>query len=88
MSGMTDQDAFARAAQDAQALPSAPDNQTLLTLYALYKQATVGDVTGERPGGFDFRGAAKHDAWARQRGQSREDAQRAYVALVERLKQA
>lgn len=79
--------AFEQAARDAQALSSRPDNQTLLSLYALYKQASEGDVQGERPGGFDFRGAAKYDAWAAQRGKPREQARREYVALVERLKQ-
>ena len=84
---MSDQDAFERAAQDAQALPRTPDTPTLLALYGLYKQATAGDVTGERPGGFDFRGAAKHDAWAARRGQDPSEARGEYVALVGRLKQ-
>jgi diazepam-binding inhibitor (GABA receptor modulator, acyl-CoA-binding protein) len=57
----------------------------LLQLYGLYKQATEGDVSGERPGGFDFKGAAKFDAWVKQRGLSPEDAKRAYVELVQRL---
>lgn len=82
------QDAFERAASDAQRLPKRPDNTTLLRLYALYKQGTEGDVTGERPGGFDFVGAAKYDAWAGLRGTAREDAQRQYVALVESLKES
>ena len=42
-------------------LPQKPDNEELLRLYALYKQATEGDVSGERPGGFDFKGAAKSE---------------------------
>jgi acyl-CoA-binding protein len=57
----------------------------LLQLYGLYKQATEGDVTGERPGGFDFKGAAKYDAWAKQRGKTADDARKAYVELVQRL---
>lgn len=80
------QEAFEQAARDAQTLSQRPDNSTLLRLYALYKQATEGDVTGERPGGFDFVGAAKFDAWAGLRGTDREDAQRQYVDLVNRLK--
>lgn len=80
------QDAFEQAQRDAQNLPSRPDNQTLLDLYALYKQGTEGDVQGERPGGFDFVGAAKYDAWAALKGTSREDALQQYVALVQRLK--
>ncbi|MBB6098332.1 acyl-CoA-binding protein [Deinobacterium chartae] len=78
--------AFERAAQDAQQLPKRPSNDDLLALYALYKQATTGDVQGERPGGFDFVGAAKYDAWAAKKGTDPETAMREYVALVERLR--
>ncbi|WP_420596901.1 acyl-CoA-binding protein [Deinococcus sp.] len=78
---------FEQARADSQHLPSKPDNTTLLRLYAFYKQGSVGDVTGEQPGGFDFVGAAKYNAWADLKGQSQEEAQAAYVALVEKLKQ-
>lgn len=77
---------FEKAAQEAQALPKRPDNDTLLQLYALYKQATTGDVKGSRPGGMDFVGRAKYDAWARLKGKSQDDAMTAYVALVTKLK--
>lgn len=77
---------FEKAAQEAQALPKRPDNETLLQLYALYKQATTGDVKGSRPGGMDFVGRAKYDAWARLKGKSQDDAMTAYVALVTKLK--
>jgi len=80
------QDSFEQAARDVQQLPKRPDNATLLDLYALYKQGSEGDATGERPGGFDFVGAAKYDAWAALRGTPREEAQRRYVELVNRLK--
>lgn len=60
-------------------------SDVLLELYALYKQATAGDVTGSRPGMLDVRGRAKHDAWARRHGTSRAAAIAAYVALVDRL---
>jgi len=79
-------DAFEQAQKDVQALSKKPGNDTLLKLYALYKQGTVGDVTGDRPGGFDFVGGAKYDAWAELRGQSQPEARREYVALVETLK--
>jgi acyl-CoA-binding protein len=58
------QDRFAQAQEDVNALAERPDNNTMLKLYALYKQATQGDATGERPGGFDFVRAAKFDAWS------------------------
>lgn len=77
---------FEQAQAEVQGLARKPGNDILLRLYALYKQGTVGDVAGERPGGFDFVGGAKYDAWAALRGQNQEDAQREYVALVGTLK--
>ncbi|KMN84057.1 acyl-CoA-binding protein [Chromobacterium violaceum] len=67
-------------------LRKAPDNATLLNLYALYKQGAMGDATGERPSVMDMVGRAKHDAWMARRGMSREQAMADYVALVNRLK--
>ncbi len=75
---------FEQAAVRSRTLGS-QSNETMLELYGLYKQAVSGDVSGERPGGFDFVGAAKHDAWAARRGLTREQAMRAYVELVQRL---
>ena len=57
-------------------------NDTMLELYALYKQATAGDVTGPRPGIMDLRGRAKYDAWAKRKGMTRDAAMQAYVDLV------
>jgi diazepam-binding inhibitor (GABA receptor modulating acyl-CoA-binding protein) len=59
-------------------------NDTLLELYALYKQATSGDVSGSRPGMMDLRGRAKYDAWAKRKGMTKDAAMEAYVALVGR----
>ena len=73
---------FAAAAEDAQALDARPDNATLLRLYALYKQATVGDVEGRRPGFADFAGRAKYDAWRDLEGTATDDAKQAYIDLV------
>ena len=77
---------FETAAKEAQTLPKRPDNDTLLKLYALYKQATAGDASGSRPGFTDFVGRAKYDAWAALKGSAKEQAMRDYVALVESLK--
>ena len=82
---MTTQEDFEAAAQRAQQLPSKPSNTVLLQLYALYKQATDGDTTGERPGGFDFKAIAKHDAWNVLRGTSKDAARQQYVELVAEL---
>ncbi|QDH70136.1 acyl-CoA-binding protein [Marilutibacter alkalisoli] len=79
-------DRFEQAAQDVHLLPERPDNQTLLRLYALYKQATEGDTIGPKPGFFDFIGSAKHEAWARLAGMPHEEAMQQYIDLVERLR--
>ena len=59
-------------------------NDTLLELYALYKQATSGDVSGSRPGMMDLRGRAKYDAWAKRKGTTKDAAMDAYITLVEK----
>lgn len=60
-------------------------NDVLLDLYALYKQATVGDVSGGRPGMLDLRGRAKYDAWAKRKGTAKPAAMEAYIAMVDRV---
>lgn len=76
---------FADAQTRVKALSKAPSNDDLLELYALYKQATVGDATGSRPGMFDLMGRAKFDAWAKRKGISKDDAMSKYIATVDRL---
>lgn len=79
---------FDDAVKRVQELPKRPSNDVLLELYGLYKQATVGDVSGKRPGLLDVRGRAKWDAWASRKGMAAEDARDEYVALVGRLERA
>ena len=79
---------FAAAAAAAKQTKKRPDNATLLKLYSFYKQATQGDVSGERPGGLDFVGGAKHDAWAKLKGMSADEAMTNYIKQVERLNRA
>ncbi len=62
-----------------------PSNEELLELYALFKQATEGDLTGERPGGFDFKAIAKYNAWESKKGTSKDAAMQAYIMLVDKL---
>ena len=76
---------FQAAAAAAKETKKRPDNATLLKLYSYYKQATDGDVQGARPGGFDFVGGAKYDAWAKLKGMSADEAMQNYVKQVERL---
>lgn len=79
---------FTTAAQEVQKLKSRPSSDNLLQLYALYKQATEGDVKGSRPGIFDLTGRAKYDAWAGKKGVSGDQAMQAYIDLVDRLKKS
>ena len=76
---------FENAQTRVNALTSRPSNDHLLELYALYKQATVGDVDGKRPGMLDLKGRAKFDAWQGKKGTGKDKAMESYVALVSRL---
>jgi diazepam-binding inhibitor (GABA receptor modulator, acyl-CoA-binding protein) len=76
---------FERAAERSKQFTKRPSNEELLQLYALYKQATEGDVSGERPGGFDFKAIAKFDAWEELKGKPKEQAMQDYVSLVDQL---
>ena len=83
---MTDTNSrFEQAATLAKSLSEKPDNDTLLQLYALFKQGSSGDVTGEKPGFFDFVAVAKYEAWEKLRGLSQDDAIKKYIDLVEHL---
>lgn len=80
------QASFEAAVAASKTLSERPDNQTLLQLYALYKQATAGDIEGKRPGFSDMIGRAKYDAWAAIKGTGKDDAMQRYIALIESLK--
>ena len=80
------QAAFDKAVAESKQLPEKPDNMTLLKIYALYKQATGGDVEGKRPGFTDMVGRAKYDAWAGVKGKTDKVAMQEYVDLIESLK--
>jgi len=77
---------FAQAQKDSVALTQRPDNSTMLKLYALYKQATHGDVSGDAPGSFDFIRRAKFDAWSAIKGTTAETAMQQYIDLVDSLR--
>jgi diazepam-binding inhibitor (GABA receptor modulator, acyl-CoA-binding protein) len=76
---------FEQAAVDVKGLSQRPSDNDMLSLYALYKQATEGDVAGEKPGFFDFVGRAKYEAWEGLRGVSAEDAMKRYIDKVKAL---
>lgn len=82
---MTDQELraqFDQAAEDVKKLSKRPGDEDLLELYALYKQGSEGDVSGDKPGFFDFIARAKYEAWARLQGTSQEEAMRDYIEKV------
>ena len=77
---------FEKAVKESKELPEKPDNQTLLQIYSLYKQATEGDNAGKRPGFTDMVGRVKFDAWAGLKGKSNDEAMQEYVDLIASLK--
>ena len=77
---------FEKAVADSKSLPEKPANAILLNIYALYKQATAGDVEGKRPGFTDMVGRAKFDAWEVLKGKSSDEAKQSYIDLIESLK--
>jgi len=81
-------DDFNSAVSKSKDLTKRPSNEELLDLYALFKQATEGDVSGDRPGGFDFKAIAKFDAWASKKGMTKDQAMQDYVGLMSKLQQS
>lgn len=81
----TDTELFEQAAAAVKSLQERPDDNTMLQLYALYKQGSAGDVQGDKPGFFDFVGAAKYEAWEKLKGTSQDEARAQYVELVRKL---
>ncbi len=76
---------FAQAQENIKTLSKKPDDDTMLELYSLFKQGSEGDVTGERPGFFDFVGGAKFDAREKLKGMSSEEAMQKYIDKVNSL---
>jgi diazepam-binding inhibitor (GABA receptor modulating acyl-CoA-binding protein) len=83
---MTLEAQFDQALADSKNLPERPDSMTLLKMYALFKQASLGDAAGERPDFIDMVGRAKRDAWDALKGTSKEDAMQQYIDLINQLK--
>jgi acyl-CoA-binding protein len=76
---------FEQAAAQVKTLSERPDNDTMLRLYALFKQGSEGDVKGAKPGFLDFVGSAKYEAWEKLEGTSSEQAMKKYIDLVKKL---
>eukprot|EP00884_Botryococcus_braunii_P006657 jgi/Botrbrau1/15993/Bobra.0241s0004.1 len=62
--------------------PMPADNQTKLNFYSYFKQATEGDVKGDRPGMLRIEARAKWDAWAKMKGMSKDEAMQGYIDLL------
>ena len=77
--------AFEAAVANSKKLSERPDNNTLLKIYALYKQASAGDNAEKKPGFGDMVGRAKWDAWNNLKGTSSDDAKQQYIDLIESL---
>ena len=80
-----DEEGFADARKKVEELYTRMDNKTIRKVYAYYKQATEGDISGKRPSALRFRDRVKFDAWSSISGMSREDARSAYIDLVNNL---
>ena len=80
-----DEEGFADARKKVEELYTRMDNKTIRKVYAYYKQATEGDISGKRPSALRFRDRVKFDAWSSISGMSREDAKSAYIDLVNNL---
>ncbi|KRZ78185.1 Regulator of chromosome condensation [Trichinella papuae] len=76
---------FEEVAEQVRQLKSRPTDDELLELYALYKQATVGDASGEKPGVFDFKGKSKWEAWKKIKGMSKTDAMKEYIKKAKQI---
>lgn len=76
---------FEAAVANSKKLTERPDNNTLLQIYALYKQATAGDNEEKKPGFTDLVGRAKWDAWNNLQGTAQDDAKQQYIDLIESL---
>ena len=76
---------FEEAKKRVLELPNKPGNDVMLELYALNKQATIGDINADKPAMFDFVAAAKYNAWGAKKGMSKEEAQQEYIDYVNSL---
>ncbi|CAF0789638.1 unnamed protein product [Didymodactylos carnosus] len=76
---------FNQAAEDVKKLSKTPTNEEKLQLYGWFKQVNFGDVNTAKPGMFDLEGKAKWDAWNKNKGMSKEEAEKNYIQLVKQL---
>ena len=82
---MANSEEFLLAAEIVKKLTQTPNNDELLELYGLYKQATVGDNNQDAPGFLDFKGKSKHQAWLKNKGKNTHDSEVEYITIVNKL---
>ena len=78
-------DDFSDACHKVEELYIRLNNSTIRKIYAYYKQATVGDITGKRPSVLRLRERIKFESWSSISGMSKDDAKIAYIDLVNNL---
>ena len=76
---------FSSAALRVKNLTKKPSDDIMLQIYALYKQATVGDINTAYPSFWDIVGKAKWNAWKTLEGTNKETAETTYITLVQSL---
>jgi len=76
---------FEAAVANSKNLSERPDNATLLKIYALYKQASLGDNTESKPSFSDVVARAKWEAWDKLKGTSSDAAKQQYIDLIDEL---
>ena len=79
------EDDFLNACQRVEEFYTRLNNSTIRKIYAHYKQATEGDVSGKRPSVLKLRDRIKFDSWSSISGMSKDDAKIAYIELVNNL---
>ncbi|HEJ9096988.1 TPA: acyl-CoA-binding protein [Serratia odorifera] len=76
---------FSQATKQALALPARLGNAEKLALYALYKQATMGENATAKPGFLNMVALAKWQAWTDLAGTAQDVAKQRYIELVAQL---
>lgn len=76
---------FQTAVANLQKVSTDVDNDKKLKLYALYKQATNGPCSDEKPSMFNVVDKAKWQAWKALGDQSSDDAKKDYISIVNEL---
>lgn len=76
---------FQAAADKVKNLTKRPNDEELLNLYGLFKQATVGDCNQSKPSMFQLKEKAKHEAWTSRKGMTQEQAKKDYIEFVQKM---